>query len=143
MITVDLCGKDGWSHVLLMSLLLDFANIVGGLLLALPLLVRIPGAGPGVARFAERVAPWGWVVGIVALVAGGFYLIVHIFSGPHVFHFEIVGIAVGVLLLWERLTGRRLRSRDATGDLVGAALVLAIFGIIAVVVGIQGLLTPG
>ena len=81
--------------MLLMSLLLDFANILGGLLLAVPLLVRIPRAGDGLSRFADRVGPWAWVVGIVALVAGGFYLIVHVFSGPHVFHFEIVGIAVG------------------------------------------------
>lgn len=126
-----------------MSLLLDLANILGGLLLAVPLLRRVRTIGPGLGRFAERLTPWAWVVGVVALVAGGFYLIVHVFSGPHVFHFEIVGVAVGVLLVWERLTGRRPPTSAAHGEPAGAALLIAIFGIIAVVVGIQGLLTPG
>jgi len=125
---------------MIMALLLDLANIVGGLLLAVPLLLQIPSAAGGVARFTGRVAPWGWVVGVVALVAGGYYLIVHVFSGPRVFHFEVVGIAVGLALLWDRIRGRE-RSEPAT-SLRGWGLLLSIFGIIAVVVGIQGLFTP-
>ena len=124
-----------------MSLLLDFANIIGGLLLAVPLLVRIPRAGSGMARFADKVGPWAWIVGIVALVAGGFYLIVHVFSGPRVFHFEVVGILVGLALLWDRIRGRE-RPAATTPGLAGWPLILAIFGVIAIVVGIQGLFTP-
>jgi hypothetical protein len=88
---------------MLMALLLDAANIIGGLLLAIPLLGRFP----VIARLTAKIAPWRWLVGIVALVAGGYFLIVHLISGPHLFHFEVVGIAVGVILAWERLTGRR------------------------------------
>jgi hypothetical protein len=121
---------------MIMALALDLANIVGGLLLAAPLLVRIPSAGEPIGRFAAKVAPWGWIVGIVALVAGGYYLLVHLFSGQGLFVFEIVGIGVGVALLWERLTGRS----PARGD--AATLLLSIFGIIAILVGIQGLFTP-
>ncbi|GAA2519308.1 hypothetical protein GCM10010434_077960 [Winogradskya humida] len=124
-----------------MALLLDLANILGGLLLAVPLLTRLPSVGDGFGRFAAKIAPWGWIVGIVALVAGGYYLIVHVFSGPHVFHFEIVGIAVGVLLLWDRLTGRKPLGTGERGGVAGAQLLLAIFGIIAILVGIQGLFT--
>lgn len=125
---------------MIMALLLDLANIVGGLLLAIPLLAQIPSAGGGLSRFTAKVAPWGWIVGVVALVAGGFYLVVHIFSGPRVFHFEVVGILVGLALLWDRIRGRE-RARPDSG-LRGAALLLSIFGIIAIVVGIQGLFTP-
>jgi hypothetical protein len=123
---------------MIMALLLDLANIVGGLLLAVPLLLQIPNAGDGVGRAAGRIAPWAWVVGVVALVAGGYYFLVHVFSGPHVFHFEVVGILVGLALLWDRLRGRE---RVEPG-LKGFGLLLAIFGIIAIVVGIQGLFTP-
>ncbi|WP_232323475.1 hypothetical protein [Catenuloplanes japonicus] len=127
--------------MILMSLLLDFANILGGFLLAIALLRRLPRVGDDLSRFAGRLGAFGWIVGVVALVTGGFYLIVHLFSGPQVFHFEIIGICVGVLLLWDRLTGRRsLAHPDASA---GLGLILAIFGIIAIVVGIQGILTPG
>jgi hypothetical protein len=126
-----------------MSLLLDLANIVGGLLLAIPLLRRLPSIGSALGAFADRVVPWGWIVGVVALVAGGFYLIEHVISGPHVFHFEVVGIAVGVLLAWERLTKRGPLTQPAQGEVSGLALLLAVFGIIAIAVGVQGLLTPG
>ncbi|MDR7276108.1 hypothetical protein [Catenuloplanes atrovinosus] len=127
--------------MILLSLLLDLANILGGFLLAIALLRRLPRVGDDLARFADRLGAFGWVVGIVALVTGGFYLIVHLFSGPQIFHFEIVGICVGVLLLWDRLTGRRPLGRpDAAA---GVGLILAIFGIIAIAVGLQGLVTPG
>ncbi|BEL08599.1 hypothetical protein Q0Z83_067900 [Actinoplanes sichuanensis] len=147
---------------MLMALLLDAANIIGGLLLAIPLLGRFP----VIARLTARIAPWRWLVGIVALVAGGYFLIVHLISGPHLFHFEVVGIAVGVILAWERLTGRRplvpVPAATASGaasagagspepaaapapspaELAGPALLVAVFGIIAIVVGLQGLFTP-
>ncbi len=125
-----------------MALVLDLANILGGFLLATALLRRLPRAGDALGRAADGVAPFGWVVGVVALVAGGYYLLVHLISGPRVFHFEIVGIAVGLALLWDRLTGRRPPGAGAGRDGTGAALLLAAFGLIAIVVGIQGLFTP-
>ncbi|MEE6307786.1 hypothetical protein V1634_13230 [Plantactinospora veratri] len=125
-----------------MALLLDLANIVGGFLLAVALLRRLPRVGDDLGRFAARVAPFGWVVGIVALVAGGYYLIVHLVSGPRPFHFEVVGIGVGLALLWDRLTGRQTPRTQANGAATGVGLLLAIFGLIAIIVGIQGLFTP-
>ena len=129
----------------MMALLLDLVNILGGLLLAVPLLRRIPSAGDAIGRFAGRIAPWAWLVGVLALVAGGYYLLVHLFSGPRVFHFEAIGIAVGVILLWDRLTGRKPLAAGQSGSTEvasGRALLLSIFGIIAVIVGLQGLGTP-
>jgi hypothetical protein len=126
-----------------MALLLDIANILGGLLLAVPLLRQLPSAGAGIGRFADKIGRWAWLIGVLALVAGGYYLIVHLVSGPHLFHFEVVGIGVGVALLWDRLTGRRPLDADAPAEnLSGRALLLAIFGVIAIIVGIQGLFTP-
>ena len=127
----------------MLALILDLCNILGGFLLAIGLLALIPNAGDNLARFAERLSPFRWIVGIAALVCGGFFLIVHLISGPRVFHFEIVGIAVGVLLLWDRLRAGRLAHRDlpASGS-QGAGLVLAVFGIIAMIVGLQGIFTP-
>lgn len=132
----------------MLALILDLSNILGGFLLAIGLLALIPNAGDNLVRFAERLARYRWIVGVVALVCGGYFLIVHLISGPRVFHFEIVGIAVGVLLLWDRLrAGRPLGQGLANRDLPasgaqGPGLVLAVFGIIAMIVGLQGLFTP-
>ncbi|MEU4564971.1 hypothetical protein AB0F72_41880 [Actinoplanes sp. NPDC023936] len=130
-----------------MALLLDIANILGGLLLAVPLVRGLPKVGDPLGRFTDKIAPWAWLVGVLALVTGGYYLIVHLVSGPQLFHFEVVGIAVGVILLWDRLTGRRALTAGGENPagpavLSGRALVLAIFGVIAVLVGLQGLFTP-
>jgi hypothetical protein len=125
-----------------MALLLDLANIVGGFLLAVTLLRLLPRVGDDVRRVADRAARFAWVVGLVALVAGGYYLLVHLVSGPRVFHFEVVGIGVGVALLWERLTGRPAPRADRPDGATGVPLLLAVFGLVAVVVGIQGLFTP-
>jgi hypothetical protein len=128
---------------MIMALLLDLSNILGGFLLAIALLRRLPRVGDDLARFADRVGPFGWVVGIIALVTGGYYLIAHAVSGPHVFHFEVVGIGVGLALLWDRLAGRSAPRADGRADAAaGPALLLAIFGLIAIIVGIQGLFTP-
>nr|WP_239123634.1 hypothetical protein [Rhizocola hellebori] len=144
-----------------MALLLDLANILGGFLLAIALLRKLPRVGDDLSSFAARVAPFGWLVGVVALVAAGFYVIVHLVSGPYLLHFEVVGIGVGIALLWDRLRGRTgddtaISPQTVTGAGVatqrltvigrdtatGLTLLLAIFGIIAIVVGIQGLFTP-
>ena len=131
---------------MIMALLLDLANLVGGFLLAIALLRRLPRVGDDLARAADRLAPFGWIVGIVALVTGGYYLIAHAVSGPRVFHFEVVAIGVGIALLWDRLTSRSAPSNggrsDGGGSATGVALLLAIFGLIAILVGIQGLFTP-
>lgn len=122
----------------MIALLLDLANILGGFLLAIALLAQSPRVGDDLARFAGRLAPFGWIVGIVALVAGGYWLIVHLTSGPHVFHFEVIGIGVGLALLWDRLTARPAPESGTHGR----GLLLAIFGIIAILTGLQGLFTP-
>jgi hypothetical protein len=150
----------GQSSMNLMALLLDLANIVGGFLLAIAVLRLLPRVGDDLARFAARMGPFGWIVGVVALVAGGFYVIVHLLDGPGLLHFEVVGIGVGLALLWDRLTGRRRAAEaepptatapgsvttrsttTASATVTGAALLLAIFGLIAIAVGIQGLFTP-
>ncbi len=128
----------------LISLLLDLANIVGGFILAIGLLALIPNVGPALGRGADRIGPFAWVVGVVALVCGGFYLILHVLHGPGVLIFEVVAIITGVLLLWDRLRMRRLVNHDIPrSSNQGAGLVLAIYGVIAIIVGIDGLLTPG
>ena len=126
----------------MIALLLDLANIVGGFLLAIGLLQRIPRIGDDLVRLNTTLTPFAWVVGVIALVAGGYYLIVHLTSGPHVFHFEVIGIAVGVALLWDRLTGRPAPEHGTGTVLTGRSLLLAVLGVIAIIVGVQGLFTP-
>ena len=127
---------------MIMALLLDLANIVGGFLLAVTLLGHLPRVGDGLRRLAAPVVGFGWVVGIVAMVAGGYYCIVHLTSGPHLFVFEVVGVGVGLALLWDRLTGRARSRQSEQGGATGVALLLAVLGIIAIIVGVQGLFTP-
>jgi hypothetical protein len=132
--------------------LLDLANIVGGFLLAAMLLSDLRVLGSAVARVARAVAPARVVIGVLALVVGGYYLIVHLVNGPRVFHFELVGIGVGAALLRDRLfagadAGRGSRPAEgrvpgADGSLRGGELLLAVFGLVAIIVGIQGLFTP-
>jgi hypothetical protein len=151
------------------ELLLDLSNIVGGFLLAVGLLAQSPRVGEGIARAAAALAPFAWVVGVLALATGGFFLIKHVVDGPRVFHYEVVAIGVGVALLWERLaprgagahtgrpdavagarrpagtavaTGQLRTGQLRTGQLNGTALLLAVFGVIAIFVGIEGLFTP-
>jgi len=126
----------------MIALVLDLANIVGGFLLATVLFRRVPRVSYDLVRANATIAPYAWLIGIMALVASGYYLIVHLTSGPHVFHFEVIGIAVGVALLWDRLTGRpAVKERSRTG-LEGRSLLVAVLGVIAIIVGIQGLFTP-
>ncbi|RZJ96396.1 MAG: hypothetical protein EON88_07815 [Brevundimonas sp.] len=127
----------------MLALLLDLSNILGGFLLAIGLLRRLPSVGDDLQRFAARLAPFGWIVGIVALVVGGWFVIVHLTSGPRLLHYEVVGVAVGVLLLWDRLgLSRRTGKTPPQSSDQGAGLVLAVFGVIAVIVGVQGIFTP-
>jgi hypothetical protein len=69
---------------------------------------------------------------------------VHLTSGPHVFHFEVVGIAVGLALLRDRLfrSPAPTRGPPTTTLLRGGSLLLAVLGVVAIIVGIQGLFTP-
>lgn len=143
---------------MIMALLLDLTNIVGGFVLALGLLRQLPRIGREIGRLVALAERFGWIIGIVALVAAGYFLIYHAVSGPHLLHFEVVGTGVGVVLLWNRLIGREPGGREAHGQETrrdihahsgqgsdsasGVALLLAIFGLIAIVVGIQGLFTP-
>src|SRR4051794_12562634 len=55
-------------QIMIMALLLDLANIVGGFLLAVALVERLPRVGADLGRAAAQVARFGWVVGVVALV---------------------------------------------------------------------------
>lgn len=123
--------------------LLDLTNLVGGFLLAAALLADLPRVGAGIARVAAIMVRVTTVVGVLALAMGGYYLILHLTSGPHLFHFELVGIGVGVALLRTRLFPRTGTGSGGgvPGPLTGGHLLLAVFGLIAVVVGIQGLLT--
>ncbi|WP_300576354.1 hypothetical protein [Phenylobacterium sp.] len=125
------------------ALLLDLSNIFGGFLLAIGLLARLPSVGDNLADAARKLGPLGWIVGVIALICGGYYLIVHLTSGPRLFHFEVVAIIAGVLLLWDRLgLARRTGQEIPESRSTGAGLIVAIFGVIAILVGLQGLFTP-
>ncbi|GGC97563.1 hypothetical protein [Aquisalinus flavus] len=126
----------------MLSLLLDLSNILGGFLLAIGLLIKIPNIGDDLAKAAANLAQIGWVIGIVALVTGGYFLIVHVTTGPRLFHFEVVAIITGVLLLMDRVRAGR-NTQDPVGSGASAfTTFVAIFGIIAIIVGFQGLFTP-
>lgn len=120
----------------ILALALDLSNIVGGFLLAIGLLGRTPRVGNELERGADRLAPFAWIIGVIALVSAGWWLIIHLTSPPGVMHFELVGLAVGFALLWGRLKGRPVMSGDR-----GLPMLIAIFGIIAMLVGIEGLMT--
>ncbi|MBR9806175.1 MAG: hypothetical protein GYB49_02985 [Alphaproteobacteria bacterium] len=128
---------------MMISLLLDLANIFGGFLLAIGLLVKIPNVGDDLAGGAAKVAQLGWLIGIVALVTGGYYLIVHLTTGPHLFHFEVVGLITGALLMTDRVRAGRLTQDPVAKGADPFTTAIAVFGVIAIIVGFQGLFTPG
>ena len=126
----------------MIALLLDLANIVGGFLLAIGLFVKIPNAGDDLAKGAAKIAPFAWLVAVVALVTAGYFLIVHLTSGPRLFHYDVVGLITGVLLLMDRINAGRDTSDPVAKGATGFQTFVAIFGVIAIIVGIQGLFTP-
>ena len=56
---------------------------------------------------------------------------------------DLADILGGLLLAGERLTGRRLFRSGVTPAVEGPGLWICIFGIIAILVGLEGLVTPG
>jgi hypothetical protein len=122
-------------HVI--ALLLDLSNMLGGFLLAIGLIRQTPRVGGDLERGADRLAPFAWIIGVAALVSGGWWLIIHLTAPEGVMHYELVGIGVGLALLWGRLKGRPVLSGDR-----GLPMLIAIFGLIAILVGIEGLMTP-
>lgn len=124
-----------------MSWLLDLANILGGFLLALPLLRQSP-VGGSLDTVADTLGRFRIAVAIVALVAAGYFLIVHLTEG-RLFHFELVGLAVGLLLLRpvSAASGRRAAPESPVTQ-EPLALLVCVLGLIAIVVGLQGLVTP-
>ena len=126
----------------MISLLLDLANIIGGFLLAIGLLVKIPDAGGSLAKGAAKIAPFGWLVAVAALVCAGYFILVHLTSGPRLFHYEVVGLITGILLLMDRVNAGRDTSDPVGKGASGFQTFVAIFGVIAIIVGIQGLFTP-
>ena len=116
----------------LIALFLDLSNIFGGLILAFPLFARIPSVGGGF-KDTKSVDKFAWIVGVVALVTGGYFFIMHLINGGHILHYEVVAIIVGLLLMLPMM-GQTIK-----GD--GPRLFVAIFGIIAILVGLQGLFT--
>ncbi len=126
----------------MIALLLDLANILGGFLLAIGLLVKIPNVGKDLGGAAAKLSQLGWLIGVVALVCAGYYLIVHLTSGPRIFHFEVVGLITGLLLLTDRVRAGRNTSDPVGKGADPFTTFVAIFGIIAIIVGLQGLFTP-
>lgn len=123
----------------LVALLLDLANILGGLLLASGLLTGSSRPEQLAGRAAGALSPARVVIGALALATGGIWVVVHLTRGPGLFVFELVGIAVGVVLLWDRL---RPGARSLTGGREGTGLLVAVLGLVAILVGIVGLFTP-
>lgn len=126
----------------MIALLLDFANILGGFLLAIGLFVKIPDVGNDLAKAAAKIAQLGWLIGIIALVTGGYFLIVHLISGPQLFHYEVVAIITGILLLMDRVKAGTDTSDPVATGTSGFKTFVAVFGVIAILVGLQGLFTP-
>ena len=126
----------------MIALLLDLANILGGFLLAIGLFVKIPNIGDDLARGAAKIAQLGWLIGVIALATGGYFLIVHLTSGPHLFHYEVVAIITGILLLMDRVRAGTDTSDPVASGASAFHTFVAVFGIIAILVGLQGLFTP-
>ncbi len=137
-----------------MAWVLDLSLLVGGFLLAAVLLQQIPQIARGVESAASTLNRFRLVVAVVALVAAGYFLIVHAVSGPQVLHFEVVGLLVGICLLLTSTpasasgaprtssSGRRAVSGPTNVTQDPRALLLAVLGLIAIIVGLQGLITP-
>lgn len=117
-----------------MGTLFDLSNIAAGLILGISAFGKIDNLGEKLETVVSWLSPYKVVFGVISLILGLYFL----FRPGYLVH-DITGIAVGLLLLSDKL-----KQVPAVGALLATVSKFlspfeVVVGIIAVVVGILGL----
>ncbi len=128
----------------IIALILDLANIAGGLLLAQETIIQLfkLGAKNPIRAIAESLQPLKIYIGLAALGTGLYWLLFHIFKGQSIWLFEIIGIVMGLILANNKINEKAGRELITQQHLDKVQPFYGIFGLIAIAAGIYGLILP-
>jgi len=128
----------------IIALILDIANISGGLILAQETITsffKLDKQNP-IRGISESIAPFKTYIGIAALMSGLYWLLFHLFKGQSVWLFEIIGIALGMILANSTINQKAGKELITQKHLDTVQPFYGILGVIAIVAGIYGLILP-
>jgi hypothetical protein len=111
-------------------MLVEITNIIAGLILAMGLLPNIPTIGKDLARVAKWLGGFQTIIGVIAIVIGLLYFGLQ----------GIVAILAGLILAMGLLPNIPAIGKDLAKAVKVLGSFQTIIGIIAIVLGIWGLL---
>jgi cytochrome c biogenesis protein CcdA len=113
-------------------LLIEITNIIAGLVLAAGIMHSIPGIGKDVTKLAKWLGRFQTIIGVIAIILGIWY-IGHFVQG-------IVAIVAGLVLAMGILPSIPAVGKDIAKLAKWLGRFQTIIGVIAIIVGIWGLL---
>jgi membrane protein HdeD len=111
-------------------MLVEIANIIAGLILAMGILPNIPAIGKDLARVAKWLGGFQTIIGVISLIIGLLYFGLQ----------GIVAILAGLILAMGLLPNIPAIGKDLAKAVKVLGSFQTIIGIIAIVLGIWGLL---
>jgi hypothetical protein len=111
-------------------MLVEIANIIAGLILAMGILPNIPAIGKDLARVAKWLGGFQTIIGVVSIIIGLLYFGLQ----------GIVAILAGLILAMGLLPNIPAVGKDLAKAVKVLGSFQTIIGIIAIVLGIWGLL---
>jgi hypothetical protein len=111
-------------------MLVEIANIIAGLILAMGILPNIPAIGKDLARVAKWLGGFQTIIGVVSIIIGLLYFGLQ----------GIVAILAGLILAMGLLPNIPAIGKDLAKAVKVLGSFQTIIGIIAIVLGIWGLL---
>jgi hypothetical protein len=111
-------------------MLVEIANIIAGLILAMGILPNIPAIGKDLARVAKWLGGFQTIIGVISIIIGLLYFGLQ----------GIVAILAGLILAMGLLPNIPAIGKDLAKAVKVLGSFQTIIGIIAIVLGIWGLL---
>jgi hypothetical protein len=121
------------------ELALDICNILGGILLLVSGGNMLPVGKVKLSALALMITPYKLYIGIVVMVVSLFFAIRHF---PGIMIFEICGLLVGLILIdtsWKKMGLPGVWIYNASRVLIRFQ---AYIGVVAIVIGLYGLIAP-
>jgi len=114
--------------------MLEYINIIGGLILCVGILGAIPAMGKHLEKLAKWLGSFHIIIGIIA------WILVALYFGDSVFIQAVMAFIVGLILIAGILPAIPAMGKHLEKLAKGLGSFQTIIGIIAIIVGIWGLL---